>query len=64
MRLLLSLAALAVAAVAPVAAISSTGPRVLVALEKGLRKDDYSLFWADLEGPSPPVVAPSSLARP
>lgn len=52
MRLLLSLAALVLVAVAPAAAVSSTGSRVLVALEKGLRKDDYSHFWADLEGPS------------
>lgn len=52
MRLLLSLAAAALAAVAPAAAVSSTGSRVLVALEKGLSKGDYSQFWADLQGPS------------
>lgn len=54
MRLLLSLAALVAAAVGPAAAVSSTGSRVLVALEKGLVKTDYSHFWADLEGSSSP----------
>lgn len=33
-----------------VQASSSTGPRVLVALEKQLNRDDYSHFWKSLEG--------------
>lgn len=34
----------------PVGASSSTGPRVLVALEKNLNRDDYSHFWQSLQG--------------
>lgn len=29
---------------------SSTGDRVLVILEKGISRDDYSKFWQSLEG--------------
>jgi hypothetical protein len=39
----LSLAAQAIAK-------SSTGDKVLVVLESGIEKSDYSSFWASLEG--------------
>jgi hypothetical protein len=41
-----------VALVAPALARSSTGDRVLVVLESGIAKTDYSKFWASLEGES------------
>ena len=42
----LSLAAQAIAK-------SSTGDKVLVVLESGIAKSDYSSFWASLEGTYP-----------
>jgi hypothetical protein len=36
-----------------VLAASSSGSRILVALEKSVDKDAYSAFWASLERPSP-----------
>jgi oligosaccharyltransferase complex subunit beta len=35
---------------AQVIAKSSTGDKVLVVLESGIEKSDYSSFWASLEG--------------
>ena len=50
MRILLALATIA----APLLALarSSTGDKVLVILDKDIAKDEYSKFWASLEGQS------------
>jgi oligosaccharyltransferase complex subunit beta len=35
---------------AAVHALSSSGTRLLVVLEDAAEKDEYSMFWGDLEG--------------
>lgn len=52
MRLPIPTLALIASILSVVTAKSSTGDRVLVVLESGIEKGDYSKFWKSLEGGS------------
>ena len=47
-----------------VQALSSSGTRILVAIEDAAEKDKYSAFWEDLEGTLTSLRITASIAKP